>query len=318
MHLPEQAPTPSRDSVSQPRDRFVSWMLIACLLFAVGQLGFNAVTLDTWMDEGKYLMKEYWYFTGKIAPYSTVDPSFYMPLSFYSVAPMEWLFGVGYLPGRVLMIVFALGCLVLAYLTGARTGRSRLTGVSAVVLIVGDPVTLTYFATATPYAMVSCLSLALVFVLLVVRSRGCCHTARQASFSGHLCHPARHVADRHDPNRLGAAHRAVAKDRVPCGRLSDLHGRVRCHGAGIRTWIAPGSGYPELAQLAAAIGIPPAPISSVLPLSVSPLDPVLPFGDIPNYFNRYFFRPHSAVSTVTLAMIAFRIFLPGARAASDT
>ena len=43
-------------------------MLIACLLFAVGQLGFNAVTLDTWMDEGKYLMKEYWYFTGKIAP----------------------------------------------------------------------------------------------------------------------------------------------------------------------------------------------------------------------------------------------------------
>ena len=69
-------------------------MLIACLLFAVGQLGFNAVTLDTWMDEGKYLMKGYRYFTGKIAPYSTVDPSFYMPLSFYSVAPMEWLFGV--------------------------------------------------------------------------------------------------------------------------------------------------------------------------------------------------------------------------------
>ena len=108
-------------------------MLIACLLFAVGQLGFNAATLDAWMDEGKYLMKGYWYFTGKIAPYSTVDPSFYMPLSFYSFAPMEWLFGVGYLPGRVLMIVFALGCLVLA--------------------------------------LVSCLSLALVFVLLVVRSR---------------------------------------------------------------------------------------------------------------------------------------------------
>jgi hypothetical protein len=162
------------------------------LLFAVGQLGSNAVTLDTWMDEGKYLTNGYWYFTGKIAPYSTVDPSFYMPLSFYSVAPMEWLFGVGYLPGRVLMIVFALGCLVLAYLTGyltgARTGRSRLAGVSAVVLIVGYPVTLTYFATATPYAMVSCLSLALVFVLLVVRSRVLAY-GTSASFSGHLCSP---------------------------------------------------------------------------------------------------------------------------------
>ena len=68
---------------------------------------------------------------------------------------------------------------------------------------------------------------------------------------------------------------------------------------------------PGLAQLAAAIGIPPAPISSVLPLTVSPLDPVLPFGDIPTYFNRYFFRPFSAVSTVTLAMIAPRIFSAG-------
>lgn len=48
---------------------------------------------------------------------------------------------------------------------------------------------------------------------------------------------------------------------------------------------------PRLAQLAAAIGIPPAPISSVLPLTVSPLDPVFPFGDIPAYFNRYFFDP---------------------------
>jgi hypothetical protein len=153
-------------------------------------------------------------FTGKIAPYSTVDPSLYMPPSFYSVAPMEWLFGVGYLPGRVLMIVFALGCLVLAYLTSARTGRSRLAGVSAVVLIVGYPVTLTYFATATPYAMVSCLSLALVFVLLVVRSRVLAY-GTSGIILWALCHPARHVADHHDPNRLGAADRAVAKDRVP-------------------------------------------------------------------------------------------------------
>jgi hypothetical protein len=43
-------------------------MLIACLLFAVGQLGFNAVTLDTWMDEGKYLMKGYWYLPVRSLP----------------------------------------------------------------------------------------------------------------------------------------------------------------------------------------------------------------------------------------------------------
>lgn len=38
---------------------------------------------------GKVPDEGYWYFTGKIAPYSTVDPSLYMPLSFYSVAPVE-------------------------------------------------------------------------------------------------------------------------------------------------------------------------------------------------------------------------------------
>jgi hypothetical protein len=100
------------------------------------------------MDEGKYLIKGHWYFTGKIAPYSTVDPSFYMPLSFYSVAPMEWLFGVGYLPGRVLMIVLHLTVLY-SLISLARGLAVRLAGVGAVVLNVGYPVTLTYFATGS-------------------------------------------------------------------------------------------------------------------------------------------------------------------------
>lgn len=44
-------------------------------------------------------------------------------------------------------------------------------GVATTALVAGYPVTLTYFATATPFAMVSCLSLLLVFVLLAMRSR---------------------------------------------------------------------------------------------------------------------------------------------------
>ncbi|MGH6755240.1 MAG: hypothetical protein ACREDP_24055, partial [Bradyrhizobium sp.] len=54
-------------------------ILTFVLLFAICQLGYNAFTLDSWMDEGKYLMKGYWYLTGQVPPYSTVDPTFYMP-----------------------------------------------------------------------------------------------------------------------------------------------------------------------------------------------------------------------------------------------
>jgi hypothetical protein len=65
---------------------------------------------------------------------------------------------------------------------------------------------------------------------------------------------------------------------------------------------------PGLAQIARALGVPAAPVSNALPLTVSPLDPVLPFREIPVYFYRYFFRPYFAVSAITLAMIALRIF----------
>jgi hypothetical protein len=67
-------------------------MLIACLLFAVGQLGFNAVALDTWMDEGKYLMKGYCILAVR-SPYSTVDPSLYCH-SACNFDPLSWGIGV--------------------------------------------------------------------------------------------------------------------------------------------------------------------------------------------------------------------------------
>jgi hypothetical protein len=284
-------------------------MLIACLLFAICQLGFNALTLDTWMDEGKYLMKGYWYLTGQVPPYSAVDPTFYMPLSFYTVGAMEWLFGIGYLPGRALMVLFAVACLVLVYLTGARIGGSRLAGVGATVLVVGYPVTLTYFATATPYAMVSCLSLMLIFVLLAVTARRVAYAA-----SGVILWAL--VFTR--PDMLPIA-------MIPTGwsLLIEPGRKLQCLAIAFVTFLTAslvtlwvfGHGLlmvvldvPGLAQIAMVLGVPAAPISNILPLSVSPLDPVLPLRDVPFYFYLYFLRPYFTVSVMTLAMIALRIF----------
>jgi dolichyl-phosphate-mannose--protein O-mannosyl transferase len=118
--------------MSKVSDRFALSILAFLLVFAICQLGFNALTLDTWMDEGKYLMKGYWYVTGKVPPYSEIDPTYYMPFAFYADGLVQWLFGIGYLPGRILMILFSVACLVLVYLVGVSLGRSRLAGVGAI------------------------------------------------------------------------------------------------------------------------------------------------------------------------------------------
>jgi hypothetical protein len=309
MHAPDRTSRPTEDLIGKASDRFASWMLIVCLLFAIYQLGFNALTLDTWMDEGKYLMKGYWYLTGQIPPYSTLDPTFYMPLSFYTVGSMEWLFGIGYLPGRVLMILFAVTCLVLVYLTGARIGRSRLAGVGATVLVVGYPVTLTYFATATPYAMVSCLSLALIFVLLAVRARRVVYAASGVILWALLFTRPNMLPITMIP--IGWALLIEPRRKVECIAIAFL---AFLAASVVTLWVF-GHGLlevvldvPGLAQIAIALGVPAAPISNILPLTVSPLDPVLPLSDVPVYFNRFFFRPYIAVSAITLAMIALRIF----------
>jgi hypothetical protein len=306
MHAPD--PT-FGDRIGTTSDRFALWALTACLLFAIVQLGFNVFTLDTWMDEGKYLMKGYWYMTGQVPPYSSVDPTFYMPLPFYSVGAMERLFGIGYLPGRALMVVFAIACLVLVYLAGVRIGRSRLAGAAATVLVVGYPVTLTYFATATPYAMVSALSLALILALIAVRTRWLAYAV-----SGVILWVLLFTR----PDMLPFA-------MIPAGwaLLIEPERKLQCLAVTFLAFIVPsvvtvwvfGRGLldvvldvPGLSQVAMALGVPPAPITGILPFTTSPLDPTLAFDDIPTYFKLYFFQPYRAVSVVTLAMIALRIF----------
>jgi hypothetical protein len=305
----DRASDPTGSLTGKAGDRFALPIQIVCVLFAVCQLGFNALTLDTWMDEGKYLMKGYWYLTGQVPPYSTIDPTFYMPLPFYSVGAMQWLFGIGYLPGRALAILFAIACLVLVYLTGARVGHSRLAGAGAAVLVAGYPVTLTYFATATPYAMVSCLSLALILVLLAVRARRIAWAV-----SGIILWALLFTR----PNMLPIA-------MIPAGwaLLIEPRRKVECLAIAFLTFLAAslatvwifGHGLlevvldvPGLSQIATLLGAPPAPISKILPLTVSPLDPVLSLREVPTYFYLYFFRPYVAVSAIALAVIALRIF----------
>ena len=294
--------------MARPGDRFALPILIFILVFATGQLAYNVFTLDTWMDEGKYLMKGYWYVTGQLTPYSTVDPTFYTPLSFYPVGMMERLFGSGYLAGRILMAAFGVACLVLVYLTGARIGGSRLAGVAATALVAGYPVTLTYFATATPFAMVSCLSVLLVYLLLTVKSRRLAFAS-----SGVILWALLFTRPDMLPFAMVPAGWALLIEpnrKLECLAIAALTCLIS---SAVTLWaFGPGLvdvvlDVPGIAQIAAAMGVAPAPISGILPFTVSPLDPVLRPGEIPVYFYVYFIRPYRWLVLITLAMIAARI-----------
>jgi hypothetical protein len=294
--------------MSKVSDRFALSILAFFLVYAICRLGFNALTLDTWMDEGKYLMKGYWYVTGKIPPYSEIDPTYYMPLVFYADGLVQWLFGIGYLPGRILMILFSVACLVLVYLVGENLGRSRLAGVGATALVVGHPVTMIYFATATPYAMVSCLSLLLIYVLLTMRSR-----RRAYAASGLILWTL--VFTRPDMLPIamiptGWAFLIEPRRKLECLAIAFLTFIIA---SVVTLWIfGPGLlqvvlDVPGIAQIAKLLGVPAAPISTILPLTISPLEPVVHLRELPGYFYGYFLKPYSVVAGFSLAMIVLRI-----------
>ena len=289
-------------------DRLAHAIFVIVLLLAIGELGSNAVMLDTWMDEGKYLMKGYWYVTGQIRPYSEIDPTYYMPLVFYADGIMQWMFGFGYIPGRTLMIVFSIACLVLVYLVGQNIGRSRVAGVAAVILVASHSVTLIYFATATPYAMVSCLSLLLIHVLLVSRSR-----PRAFIAAGVLLWALIFTRPDMLPIAIIPAGWALLIERQRKLALLSI-AFLAFTVPSVLTVLVFGKGLldvvldvPGISQIAGFLGAPAAPISGILPLTTSPLDPVIQPGEIRVMFLRYFLKPYAAVAIVTSAMIALRI-----------
>jgi hypothetical protein len=289
-------------------DRVALVVLVTVLVFAVGQLMLNVVALDTWMDEGKYLMKGIWYVAGTVAPYSSADPTFYMPFFFYEVGVAQWLFGLGYLPGRLLMVACAIGCLVLVYALGASIGRSRIAGAAAVTLLVAHPVTTTYFATATPYAVVSLLSLLMILALQRL------DVPRPLAFvlAGLIFWALFFTRPNMLPIILIPVGWALLIE--PRGKLLNLGlfllttvlssaATVALFGRGLLDVVLD---TPGLAEVAIMLGMPAPPTAGILPLTTSPLDPHFSFGDALGFFGTYFLKHYGFVALVTLAAIAIR------------
>lgn len=116
--------------------------------------------VDSWLDEGLYLIKSAEYFSGRIQPYSLDDATAYPPLYFYVLGAAQWLFGQGHLTGRLLSILLSVCTLVLLRTAADRCLHSRTAAALAVLIYAANPMIVAYMSTATPYSIITLLTLA--------------------------------------------------------------------------------------------------------------------------------------------------------------
>lgn len=157
-------------SLSSPAwlaDRGV-WLVALALLLWIVQAVFMAGRVDTWLDEGIYLIKSSNYAFGRIEPYSLDDPTSYPPLYFLLLGAAQRIFGEGHLTGRLLSVLLSLSSIILLYIAAFRCLRDTFAAGIATLVFALNPMTVAYMSTATPYAFATVLTL--IAFLFVTRS----------------------------------------------------------------------------------------------------------------------------------------------------
>src|SRR5262245_15240626 len=112
-------------------------------------------------------MQGYWYVTGQLTPYTPRAPNLYTPLFFYEVGIVQKIFGLGHVPGRLFSACCELISIGLIFSLGRRLADSTIAGLGATALFVGQNISFALYATATPYAIISMLSLVLLYLLVL-------------------------------------------------------------------------------------------------------------------------------------------------------
>ncbi len=135
------------------------WVVALALLIWIIQGAFMVNRVDTWLDEGMYLVKSANYVSGRVAPYSLDDPTSYPPLYFLLLGTAQRIFGEGHLTGRLLSVLLSLSSIVLLYFAAFRCLRNKFAASTATLVFALNPMAVAYMSTATPYAFLTVLTL---------------------------------------------------------------------------------------------------------------------------------------------------------------
>ena len=137
---------------------------IACVAVAITHQG-------TWLDETTYVIKSWWYVSGKVEPYSPSDPTAYLPLHFFSLGAWQWLFGHDLIIARMWPVTLTAINIVLVTLLLRRLGAGVWAMGFASMLLVLSEESIFYFTSATPYATAVFLQMLTFHILVRVGER---------------------------------------------------------------------------------------------------------------------------------------------------
>lgn len=162
-------------------------IFVAAVAIWLLQAAYMVGHVDTWLDEGLYLIKSAQYFSGRVQPYSLEDATSYPPLYFYVLGAAQWLFGPGHLTGRLLSVFFSLCTIILLRKVAERCLQDRLAASLAVLIYAANPMAVAYMSTATPYAIITLLTLSSFLVATETKPiRPLLHTAMMGALAAAL------------------------------------------------------------------------------------------------------------------------------------
>jgi hypothetical protein len=157
---------------SKPTIGLATWLPVAFVALAAAA-AYAAVASNALVnarleaDEVGWLIKAWWYISGAIAPYSSVDSAPTLPLFPFGLGAIQTLIGLDVTAARSAMIVVGVANAVVLFLLCRKLTGNVLTSTAAVLIFVGSPSTSFSFSTTSPIGIASLLHLGAIWLLVL-------------------------------------------------------------------------------------------------------------------------------------------------------
>lgn len=147
-------------------------VLIVAAIGAYAAVAANTLrNAHTTFAEVGYLIRSWWYTADTLAPYTSTDATWQMPIFYYVLGWWQKVAGVGHAPARLMSSAAGLIGAGFLFATCRRLTGNVLAAAAGVLVFLATPATAYAFSMATPTALVSTLHLAAIWVLVMSLGR---------------------------------------------------------------------------------------------------------------------------------------------------
>ena len=149
---------------------YLSIILLASVTFYIYFSSLVIINSNTWVDEVIYLIKSWKYVSGEVAPYTSNDPTWYMPFYFFQLGVWQHLFGQDITTSRLLSSIIGLMNGLLIFRIIFLVTGNKISSAYGVLFFFTVPSVIFYFNTAIPNSSVSLILL--ISIVTIIENMG--------------------------------------------------------------------------------------------------------------------------------------------------